>query len=124
MRFAAKSLPLIAVFLAAFTAAAAEQKPVQPLPADPLHAWVQGSDPAALEAWVNARLDEEKADVAKLVAVQGPRTLKNTLRPFDDAANQLALAGNNAYLIYSLADAAPMRDKGQALAAKVSSAPT
>ena len=112
---------IFTVLLAAL-AAGAVQMPAQQPAADPLHAWVQGSDPAALEAWVNARLDEEKADVAKLVAVQGPRTLKNTLRPFDDAANQLALAGNNAYLIYSLADAAPMRDKGQALAAKVSSA--
>ena len=114
---------ILTVFLAAL-AAVAVPAPAQQPAADPLHAWVRGSDPAALEAWVNARLDEEKADVAKLVAVQGPRTVKNTLRPFDDAANQLALAGNNAYLIYSLADAAPMRDKGQALSAKVSSAAT
>jgi thimet oligopeptidase len=111
------------MFLAAL-AAVAVHAPAQQPAADPLHAWVQGTDPAALESWVNARLDEEKADVARLVAVRGPRTVKNTLRPFDDAQNQLALAGNNAYLTYSLADAAPMRDKGQALSAKVSSAST
>jgi len=70
---------IFTVFLAAL-AAGAVQTPAQQPAADPLHAWVQGSDPAALEAWVNARLDEEKADVAKLVAVQGPRTLKNTTR--------------------------------------------
>ena len=124
MRFAAKSLPLIAVFLAAFTAAAAEQKPVQPLPADPLHAWIGVNNPAALQAWVDQRIAEEKADVDKLLAVTGPRTVENTLRPFDDAANQLSVAGNNAYLIYSLADTAALRDKGQALEATVSSVAT
>jgi thimet oligopeptidase len=104
--------------LATFTANA--QKPA----ADPLHAWVQGTDPATLEAWVNARLDAEKADIAKLLAVTGPRTVENTLRPFDDAQNELAVAGNNAYLIYSLADAAPIRDKGQALVAVISTEST
>src|ERR1700722_9691505 len=89
--------------------------------ADPLHAWVSGNDPAALEAWVNLRLDEEKADVAKLLAVTGPRTIENTLRPYDDAQNQLMLAGTNSYLLFSLADSATLRDKGQAMSSKVSS---
>jgi thimet oligopeptidase len=91
---------------------------------DPLHAWVQGSDPAALESWVNQRLTAVDADVVKLLAVTGPRTVENTLRPFDDAQNQLAIASNNTSLLYSLADAAPLRDKGQAMTAKVSSANT
>jgi thimet oligopeptidase len=92
--------------------------------ADPLHAWVQGNDPAALESWINQRLDAEKADIDKLLAVTGPRTVENTLRPYDDAQNKLAVAGNNASLLYMLADAAPLRDKGQAMSAKVSSAST
>src|ERR1022692_1800666 len=96
----------------------------QNAPADPMHAWVSGDDPAALETWVNQRLEDEKADVGKLLAATGPRTIENTLRPFDDAQNQLALAGNNAALLYSLADAATLRDKGQAMTAKVSSAST
>ena len=91
---------------------------------DPLHEWVQGNDPAALEAWVNQRLEEEKADLEKLLAVKGPRTVENTLRPFDDAENQLALAGNNAFMLYSLADTAALRDKGQAMSAKISTANT
>jgi thimet oligopeptidase len=103
---------------------AAQEKPA-PLPiADPLHAWVQGSDPAALEAWVNLRLAAEKADLDKLRAVTGARTVANTLRPYDDAQNELAVAGNNAYLEFSLADAAPLRDKGQALMSTISSAST
>jgi len=127
MSFSRSYPAILAVFLSAL-AAGAQQKPAQPPAADSLHAWVQGSgqgsDPAALEAWVNARLDAEKADVAKLVAVTGPRTVENTLRPFDDAQNELAIANNNAYLTYSLADAAPLRDKGQALESVVSSAAT
>jgi thimet oligopeptidase len=91
---------------------------------DPLHAWVQGNDPAALDSWINQRLDEEKADIDKLIAATGPRTIENTLRPFDDAQNQLTLAGDNAFLLYSLGDQAALRDKAQALTAKVSSAGT
>ena len=123
MKFAVKFLSLIAVFLIALTALA-QQKPAQPPLADPLHAWVGVNDPAALEAWVNQRIAEEKADVDKLLAVTGPRTVENTLRPFDDAQNQLSIAGNNANLIYSLADTAAMRDKGQALEAAISSVAT
>jgi len=105
-----------------FTALSAA--PAQPAATDPLHAWVSGADPAALDSWVKQRLAEEDADIAKVLAVTGPRTVENTLRPFDDAQNQLALAANNAYLLYSLADAAPLRDKGQALASVISSAGT
>lgn len=92
--------------------------------ADPVHAWIQAKDPAALQAWVNERLADEKADVDKLIAVQGPRTVENTLRPYDDAQNELALAGNNAYLLFSLADTAPMRDMGQKMTAVISEAAT
>jgi thimet oligopeptidase len=109
---------LIVLFAGSF------RTPAQTVAADPLHEWAQGSDPALLEAWVNQRLAEEKVDVDKLVAVTGPRTVENTLRPYDDAQNQLAVAGDNAFLLFSLADAAPLRDKGQALAAKISSALT
>lgn len=95
----------------------------QAKPDDPLHAWVVvGNDPAALEKWINQRLEDEKADLAKLRAVNGPRTVDNTLRLFDSAMNSLSIAGNNAGLLYSLADTAAMRDKGQALTSKVASA--
>ena len=113
---------VLALFLP-FSAGAQTNKTTQSK-TDPLHEWVQGNDPAALEAWVNQRLEEEKADLEKLLAVKGPRTVENTLRPFDDAENQLSLAGNNAFMLYSLADAAALRDKGQAMSAKISTANT
>jgi thimet oligopeptidase len=91
---------------------------------DPLHAWAGGADPASLETWVNARLTAEQAAVDKLTSVMGARTVENTVRPFDDALNELAVAGNEAYMMYALGDSAPLRDKGQAMVAKVSSAQT
>lgn len=102
---------------------AAQQANQTPLP-DPLHAWVVAKTPAELDAWVNTRLAAEKADIDKLVAVKGARTVQNTLRPFDEAEDQLSIAGSNADLMFSLADAAPLRDEGQALEARVSQADT
>ncbi|MGA2650171.1 MAG: M3 family metallopeptidase [Terracidiphilus sp.] len=123
MHFSRLSATALALVFAA-AAVAAPVLPAQQPSADPLHAWVQGSDPAAVEAWTNQRLADAQADVDKLLAVTGPRTVENTLRPFDDAQNQLSIAGNNAALLYALADAAALRDKGQAMTAKVSSAST
>ena len=114
------------VFALSALAASAQATPAIPTApvADPIHAWIQAKDPAALEAWVNERLDAQKADVDKLVAISGAHTVGNTLRAYDDAVNELTLAGNNAYLLYSLADTANLRDKAQALSSKVSSATT
>jgi len=111
---------VLPVALLAATALVQAQTPA----ADPLHGWLSASTPEAFEGWLNQRLAASKADVDKLVAQSGPRTIENTLRPFDDAQNELAVAGNNAYLLYALADSAALRDKGQALSAKVSSAGT
>ncbi len=111
---------LASLLLAALAAAPAYAQTAS----DPLHAWTAAKDPAALEAWVNQRLAAEQADIDKLLAVSGPRTVANTLRPYDDAENELAIAGNNSYLLFSLADQAAIRDKGQAMTAKVSTANT
>lgn len=91
---------------------------------NPLHVWESGTTPAALETWVSSRLAAAKADIDKLTAVQGDHTIANTLRLYDDAQNELALAGNEAYLMYSVGDSAPLRDKGQELVSKISSATT
>src|SRR6185437_857218 len=54
----------------------------------------------------------------------GARTVANTLRPYDDAVNELAIAGNESYLMFAVGDAAPFRDKAQAMSSRVSSAVT
>jgi len=104
--------------LASGTARAQAPKP------DPLHAWVGATTPAALTAWISERLAAEQKDLDVLMAVKGTRTVENTLRPLDDAQNELAIAGNQAYLLYSLADGADMRDKAQAELNRISSAAT
>jgi thimet oligopeptidase len=123
MNIVRRTACILAVLLTAF-AANAPKTAAQTPAADPLHFWVSGNSPSGLESWVRQRLAEEQADIDKLLAVTGARTVENTLRPFDDAQNELALANNNAYLAYSLSDAAALRDKGQELTAKISSVAT
>jgi thimet oligopeptidase len=91
---------------------------------DPLHAWLPATDPAGLQTWVDARLAAERTAVAQVVSVTGTHTIDNTLRPFDEAQAQLAIAGNEAYLLYAVGNSAPLRDKGQALSQAVSTAAT
>jgi len=91
---------------------------------DPLHAWANGDDPAKLEKWVDTRLAAEKSFLDKLLAVNGNRTIENTLQPYDLAQNQLALASNEAYMMFALGRTAALRDKAQALNEKVASAAT
>jgi thimet oligopeptidase len=114
---------LAALYLLASPLSRAQQPPGKS-PADALHSWVSARTPAELQAWINARLAAEKSDIDKLIAVQSPRTIENTLRPYDDAQDELVVAGNNAYLVYSLADTAAMRNEGQTLATTVSEAAT
>jgi thimet oligopeptidase len=91
---------------------------------DPLHTWNAGGDPVSLETWVEQRLTAAQAIVDKLVAVTGPRTVENTLRTYDDAVNELAIAGNEAYVMFAVADSAPLRKKAQTMTSRVSSATT
>jgi thimet oligopeptidase len=91
---------------------------------DPLHGWLPTSDPAAFEAWVNARLAAERVAVARVVAVQGEHTVANTVAPYDEAQNQLGIAGSEAYLLYAVGNTPALRDKAQQLAQVVAAANT
>ena len=48
---------------------------------DPLHIWVGKLDAANAEKWVKAHFDREKKGIDVLLAVNGPRTVENTLQP-------------------------------------------
>ncbi|WP_317205893.1 M3 family metallopeptidase [Janthinobacterium sp.] len=111
-------LPLTALACAALIAGGAHAAPAV---ADPLHAWVAGDDPAQLESWVQGHLAAAQASVDKLLAVKGPRTIENTLQAYDEAQNQLNLAANQAYLLYSVGRSAALRDKAQALNQSIAS---
>jgi thimet oligopeptidase len=115
---------LLAALLLTSASAPAGAQVATPTKSDPLHAWVNANTPATLTSWITGRLAAEQKDLAALMEVKGTRTVENTVRPFDDAQNELAIASDQAYLLYSLADGADMRDKAQAELNRVSSATT
>jgi thimet oligopeptidase len=111
-------------FLILSFAACIGSLPLQAQTLDPVHAWNAGGDPASLETWVDQRLSAAQADVEKLVAVTGSHTVTGTLRLYDDAINELALASNETYVMFAVGNSAAVRNRAQALYNKVSSAST
>jgi thimet oligopeptidase len=89
-----------------------------------LHAWeAGGADSAeALSAWVGARLKAHEAALAALLAVEGERTPANSLRLFDEAIEQLSLAGAQAGILNSVAADKAVRDQAQMEAQRVAQA--
>jgi thimet oligopeptidase len=89
-----------------------------------LHAWEAGgaASAEALAAWVGARLAAHETVLTALLAVEGPRTPKNTLRLYDAAIEQLNLAGAQAGVLNSVAADKAVRDQAQQEAQRVSMA--
>jgi thimet oligopeptidase len=89
-----------------------------------LHAWEAGGATSAesLSAWVGARLANHESSLAALLAVEGPRTPENSLRLFDEAIEQLGLAGAQAGILNSVAADKAVRDQAQFEAQRVAMA--
>jgi len=89
-----------------------------------LHAWeAGGADSAeALSAWVGARLKAHEAALAALLAVKDARTPENSLRLYDEAIEQLGLAGAQAGILNSVAAEKTVRDQAQLEAQRVAQA--
>jgi thimet oligopeptidase len=89
-----------------------------------IHAWDAGgaASAEALAAWVSARLAAHEEALAALLAVEGTRTLENTLRLYDTAVEQLSLAGSQAGVLNSVAADKAVRDQAQLEAQRVSMA--
>jgi thimet oligopeptidase len=89
-----------------------------------IHTWEVGgaSSAEALTAWVGARLAAHEAALAALLAVAGPRAPDNTLRLYDQAIEQLTLAGAQAGVLNSVASDKAVRDQAQDEAQRVSMA--
>ena len=87
-----------------------------------VHAWEAGDDPASLDAWVHQHMRRADADVARLVAVKGAHSVANTLRPYDDANNELILATSQASVLYGVGTTKELRDKAQALTQEANAA--
>ena len=89
-----------------------------------IHAWEAGGAQSAetLAAWVSSRLAAHEAALAALLAVEGPRTVENTLRLYDAAIEQLTLAGAQAGILNSVAADKAVRDQAQLDAQRVAMA--
>src|SRR3569833_3659482 len=89
-----------------------------------VHVWEGGgaTSPEALANWVSARLAAHEAALAALLAVEGPRTIENTLRLYDAAIEQLSLAGAQAGVLNSDAPEKSVRDQAQLEAQRVAMA--
>jgi thimet oligopeptidase len=86
-----------------------------------LHVWEAGGAASAdaLTAWVTARLAAHEAALAALLAVEGPRTLENSLRLYDVAIEQLNLVGSQVGVLNSVAADKAVRDRAQDEAQRV-----
>ena len=93
-------------------------------PTDAIHVWEAGgaASAEALSTWVSARLAAHEAALADLLAVTGPRTTANTLRLYDQAIEQLNLAGAQAGVLNSVAADKAVRDQAQQEAQRVAMA--
>lgn len=86
------------------------------------HPWdgPAGDEAAKLENWVTERLHAESAALEKLLAVDGPRTIENTLLAFDEAQTELYNVGSQTSLLKSVHASKEVRDKAELLAQKIS----
>jgi thimet oligopeptidase len=89
-----------------------------------LHVWEAGgaASAEALTDWVSTRLAAHEAALAKLIAVEGPRTPQNSLALYDEAILQLNLAGAQAGILNSVATDKAVRDQAQMEAQRVAMA--
>jgi thimet oligopeptidase len=94
-----------------------------------LHPWSEREgggkvDAAGLENWVQGRLAWQRRQIDTLLAVQGQKTLENTLRPYDDAVATLSAAGSLASLLDSVYPDKAVRDKARELTQTVAESAT
>ena len=68
------------------------------LPPDDAPFWTGKPDSAVFDARLRKRLELAKASIAKMLAAKAPRTIENTLVPYDEALRQLDMAGSQASL--------------------------
>jgi thimet oligopeptidase len=88
------------------------------------HLWDKPLDPAGFEKRVNEHLDRAQKAIDQLLAVQGPRTIENTLAPYDEVTELLDTTGNQANLMQTVSPDASVRERAQAMVQKVSSVAT
>ncbi len=86
--------------------------------------WASKPDVTAFEKIENDRLAAGQQAIDTLIAVKGPRTIENTLVPYDEAVRQNNSAGYFAGLMEQVHPDATFRDHATAMLTKASAAQT
>jgi len=87
---------------------------------DTLHIWNGTGTAAEAKEWTESHLAASRAKVAELLAVEGKRTVENTLSLFDEAQWHLRMAGSQTGVMFMVHPTAEVRDAVQELSQLVS----
>ena len=86
--------------------------------------WASRPDIPAFEKTENDRLAAAQKSIDQLIAVEGARTIDNTLAPFDEATRQLNAAAYLAGIVEQVHPDSKFRDSGTAMLNRASAAQT
>ena len=92
--------------------------------ADQKSIWAAQPDATAFETTEARQMALAQQSLDKMLAVPGPRTLENTLRPYDEAVRYLNSANYLASMMQSIHPDAAFRDRATAMVQKVSAVQT
>jgi Zn-dependent oligopeptidase len=82
--------------------------------------WTGMTDPAAFDRAMDARIARTRTLLTTLVGVKGPRSIDNTLRPYDDMLLELDAVSSQAQLIQSVHPDERMRQTAEKISQKAS----
>jgi thimet oligopeptidase len=88
--------------------------------ADEIHIWNGLAGGEEARAWVASHLAASRACLAELMAVEGVRTVENTLAPYDRACWHLRMAGSQSGVMFMVHPLAGVRDAAQELQQAIS----
>ena len=86
--------------------------------------WASKPDVKAFQAIEDARIAAAQKSIDAIAAASGPRTIENTLVPYDDATRNLDSTSYFSYLMEEVAPDAAYRDAASAMTRKVSAVQT
>jgi thimet oligopeptidase len=114
-RSLARTFVLAAIFAVALTAAAPAhaQTPYGP------HLWDTPLTPDIFQKRIDEQLALAQKSFDQMLAVTGPRTVQNTLAPFDEATLHLDAAGMQAGAMQNVSPDAKIRDRAQQMIQKI-----
>lgn len=112
--------PRALALAAALALAFAPPAPAAPkAPADPPF-WTGAPDAARFRRLGAERIGRAKAEIRALLAAKGPRTIANTLAPYDEAVRWLDMAGSQSSLIENVHPDSALRAAAETVSQEVS----